>query len=291
MINERCLICSKKVEWVVLWTNLSLFLIKGIFTFLSHSRSLFADTIESLFNVVITVIVLFSLRIAEKECNDEFPYGYGKMEFLASGIVNLILLFGAIYFIFVALGEMAMQGQEKPPELIAIFAAVVSILGNWIAFGYGRCVGKKMGSASISANAWVNYADIATSAAVIVAVVGSNLGIAKLDHIVSVIIALIIIKMTGEGISKAIKGLLDSSLKFEESRIKNLIKNVQVVGQIRNVRTRQIGRKIHVDLDVAVPGGSRINEGLKIARRIKSILYKGMENIAEVSVQLTPTKG
>lgn len=291
MIEERCLICSKKVEWIVLGINLGLFLIKGIFTFISNSRSLFADTLESLANVVITIIVLFSLKIAEKECNDKFPYGHGKVEFLASGIVNLLLLLGAVYFIFVALREMGSMGPEKTPKLIAIFAAVVSILGNWVAFAYGRCVGKKVGSAAISANAWASCADIATSVAVIVAVVGTNLGVVKLDHIVSVIIALIIIKMTGEGIRKAIKGLMDSSSKSEEIRIRNLIKNVRGIKQIRSVRARQVGRKVWVDLEVAIPGNCPLQEGVKIIQCIKSVLHKKMENIAEVSVQLVPAKG
>ncbi|MDH5174579.1 MAG: cation diffusion facilitator family transporter [Elusimicrobiota bacterium] len=291
MIKERCLICSRRVEWVILGINLSLFLIKGIFTFISNSRSLFADTLESLANVVITVIVLFSLKIAEKECDGKFPYGYGKVEFLASGIVNLLLLCGAIYFIFVALGQLGLTGPEKPPRLIAIFAATVSILGNWGAFAYGRCVGEKVGSVSILANAWVSYADVATSAAVIIAVVGANLGIVKLDHIVSVIIALIIVKMTGEGIRKAIKGLMDSSSRFEESKITNLIKNVRGIKQIRNVKTRQVGRKIWVDLKIAISGNCPLKEGLKISQCIKSVLHKRMGNIAEVSIQLVPTKG
>jgi len=291
MIEERCLICSKKVEWIVLEINLGLFLIKGIFTFISNSRSLFADTLESLANVVITIIVLFSLKIAEKERNDKFPYGHGKVEFLASGIVNLLLLLGAVYFIFVALGEMGSIGPEKTPKLIAIFAAVVSILGNWVAFAYGRCVGKKVGSVAISANAWASCADIATSVAVIVAVVGTNLGVVKLDHIVSVIIALIIIKMTGEGIGKAIKGLMDSSSKSEEIRIRNLIKNIRGIKQIRSVRARQVGRKVWVDLEVAIPGSCPLQEGVKIIQRIKSVLHEKIENIAEVSVQLVPAKG
>jgi len=291
MIEERCLICSKKVEWIILGINLGLFLIKGIFTFISNSRSLFADTLESLANVVITVIVLFSLKIAEKGHDKKFPYGYGKVEFLASGIVNLLLLSGAIYFIFVALKEMVLIGPEKTPKLIAIFAAVVSILGNWVAFAYGRCVGKKVGSAAISANAWASCADIATSVAVIVAVLGTNLGVVKLDHIISVMIALIIIKMTGEGIGKAIKGLMDSSSKSEEIRIRNLIKNIRGIKQIRSVRARQVGRKVWVDLEVAIPGNCPLQEGVKIIQCIKSVLHKKMENIAEVSVQLVPAKG
>ncbi len=291
MIYEHCVLCSRRVEWVVLGINMSLLLIKLVFTFMSGSRALFADAIESLANLIITVIVLLSLRIADKEFNERFPYGYGKIEFLTSGIINLLLLFGAVYFMLISIKEMFLLGPEKSPGLIAIIAAVISIAGNWVAFRYGRCVGEKVGSEVILANAWINYADIFTSVAVVVAVVGSNLGVVKLDHVMSVLIALVIIRTTGKGIEKAIKGLLDSSLRFEENRVKNLIKNINGIKQIHNVRTRQTGRKIHVNLDVVIPKTCKIKEGLKIVESIKTVLRKEMKNIADVSVQLIPAGG
>ncbi|NIP54527.1 MAG: cation transporter, partial [Phycisphaerae bacterium] len=69
----------------------------------------------------------------------------------------------------------------------------------------------------------VSRADIGTSVAVIVAVVGSNLGLSMLDHIAAIVICILIIKVTLEGVKKAIKGLMDVSLRAEELHIRNLI--------------------------------------------------------------------
>ncbi len=286
MIAQRCVNCSKKVEWVVLGINFGLFLLKGWFALISHSKSLFTDSFESLVNFIITIVVLVSLKMASKRADEKFPYGYGKVEFLASGIVNMLLMIAAIVYIFVSFHEMVMVGPEKPPGLIAIVAAAVSIFVNYIAFGYGRCAGEKIGSSAILTNAQINLADIGTSVAVIVAVIGSNLGFSQLDHIAAIVICILIIKVTLDGVKKAVKGLMDASLHAEERHIRNLIDDIVDVGHIGDIRARLIGRNFLVDMDVFLPPDSVLGKGLETVGKIKNILHRKRKDISEVSVQL-----
>jgi cation diffusion facilitator family transporter len=224
--------------------------------------------------------------MASRNADDKFPYGYGKVEFLASAIVNMLLMITAIVFIFISFSEMVMVGPEKPPELIAIVAAVISIFINYIAYGYGRCVGEKLGSTAILANAQINLADIGTSVAVIVAVVGSNLGFSQLDHIAAIIICVLIIKVTLDGAKKAIKGLMDVSLRVEESHIRNLIEDIEGIGRVGDVRARLVGRRLLVNVDIFLPSNWLLSKGLKIIRKVKDTLCRKMKNISDVSVQL-----
>jgi cation diffusion facilitator family transporter len=285
MISQRCVNCSKKVEWVVLGINFGLFLLKGWFALISHSKSLLTDSFESLVNFIITIVVLVSLKMASKRADEKFPYGYGKVEFLASGIVNMLLMIAAIVYILVSFHEMVMVGPEKPPGLIAIVAAAVSIFVNYIAFGYGRCVGEKAGSSVILANAQINLADIGTSVAVIVAVIGSNLGFSQLDHIAAIVICILIIKVTLDGIKKAVKGLMDASLHSEERHIRNLIEDIVDVGHIGDIRVRLVGRNFLVDMDIFLPPDSVLGKGLETVGKIKNILHRKRKDISKVSVQ------
>ena len=291
MISHRCINCGKKVEWVVLGINFGLFLLKGWFALISHSKSLLADSFESLANLVITVVVLACLRIASNDADEKFPYGYGKVEFLASGIVNMLLMIVAIVYAFVSCSEMIMVGPERPPGLIAIVAAVISIVINYIAFGYGRCVGEKLGSSAILANAQINLTDLVTSAAVIVAVVGSRLGIPRLDHITAIVICVFIIKVTLDGVKKAIRGLMDASLHAEEVHIRDLIENIEGIERVGAVRARLAGRNLFVDVDIFLPSDWILSKGLGTVSKIKNVLCKKIENISDVSVQLLPLAG
>ena len=92
LCGHNCEGCAVKTTWIVLGINLSLFLLKAVFALDTHSRSLLADALESMADVAITILVLFSLRIAAKPKDDTHPYGYGKVEFLVSTIINFILL-------------------------------------------------------------------------------------------------------------------------------------------------------------------------------------------------------
>lgn len=291
MIAQRCINCGKKVEWIVLGINFGLFILKGSFALLSHSKSLLTDSFQSLANFIITIVVLTSLRMASKGADEKFPYGYGKVELLASGIVNMLLMIAAIVFIFVSFTEIIMVGPEKPPKLVAILAAGISIIANYIAFGYGRCAGEKLGSTGILANAEVSRADVATSAAVIVAVVGSNLGFSRLDHIAAIVICVLIIKVTLGGIKKAIKGLMDVSLRSEEQHIRNLVEDIEGVQCVGDVKARFAGRSLWVDVNIFVPADWVLSRGLETVRKIKNVLRRKMKGISDVSVQLLPFVG
>ncbi|MHC4544606.1 MAG: cation diffusion facilitator family transporter [Planctomycetota bacterium] len=291
MIAQRCVNCSKKAEWVVLGINFGLFLLKGWFALISHSKSLLTDSFESLANFIITIVVLVSLKMASRSADEKFPYGYGKVEFLASGIVNTLLMIAAMVFIFISFHEMVMVGPEKPPGLIAIVAAAVSIIANYIAFGYGRCVGEKLDSSAILANAQISLADIGTSVAVIVAVVGSNLGFSQLDHIAAIVICVLIIKVTLDGVKKAIKGLMDASLRTEELHIRNLIEDIEGIERVGDVRARLAGRNLLVDVDIFLPSNWVLSKGLGTVRMIKKVLCRKMRNISDVSVQLLSFAG
>jgi len=288
MIAKRCLNCGRKVEWAVLAINLGLFILKGSFALISGSKSLLTDSFQSLANFIITIVVLASLRMASRDPDEKFPYGYGKVEFLASGIVNILLMITAKVFIIVSFVEMIMVGPEKPPRLIAIVAAGISIIANYIAFGYGRCVGEKLASSAILANAQVNRADVGTSIAVIVAVVGSNLGFSQLDHIAAIVICILIIKVTFDGVKKAIKGLMDVSLRTEELHIRNLIEDIEGVQCVGNIKARLAGRSLLIDMDIFLPADWALRRGLETVRKIKNVLRRKMKDISDVSVQLLP---
>jgi len=65
MIPQRCIDCGKKVEWIILGINLSLFAVKLSFAIISHSKALLTDSFQSLANVIITIVVICSMRLAD----------------------------------------------------------------------------------------------------------------------------------------------------------------------------------------------------------------------------------
>ncbi|MDD5657685.1 MAG: cation diffusion facilitator family transporter [Elusimicrobia bacterium] len=284
--GRDCEGCAVRASWIALGVNAALFVLKAGFVYETRSRSLLADALETLANVAITGLVLFSLRVAAKGRDDTHHYGYGKMEFLASAVINFTLLLAAAGFMAAAVWELAVVGPEKPPSLVAAAVAAVSTAGSLIVYAYCACAARHSQSASVLANASVNWADAGTSAAVVLAVVMANLGLPSMDALVGVLIGVWIAKIALDGLEQSVKELLDFSPGAQSARIAELAAGVPGVAAVREVKTRLVGRKLWVDLEVAVAKERALGEGLGIAQSLRQALTRDRTDIADVSVRL-----
>ncbi|MDO8805461.1 MAG: cation diffusion facilitator family transporter [Elusimicrobiota bacterium] len=278
--------CGVRATWIVLWINVGMFLLKALFAMNTHSRSLSADALESLGDIAITGLVLYSLRIVAKDSDEKHPYGYGKVEFLIATVINFLLLTGALVFTGASIYEMFNVGPEKPPSLLAALVAAVSIGGNYIAYRYCKCAGEKIHSQAVLANGAVNWADAATSIAVVAAVIAANMGFSSFDYIVGILIGIWIASVALNGLQSSIRELLDFSPGEQADRIEQLAREVAGVLKVLDVKTRLVGRKLWVDMEVLVREDQTLGEGLKIAGKIKQAVFRDQSRIANISVRL-----
>src|ERR1700719_738569 len=63
---------------------------------LGNSHALVADAIESLADIVSSVVVWRGVVVASEPADEDHPYGHGKAEPIASAIVSTMLLFAAV---------------------------------------------------------------------------------------------------------------------------------------------------------------------------------------------------
>lgn len=288
--GRNCENCAVKATWIVLGINLGMFLLKAVFALNTHSRSLMADAIESLGDVAITGLVLFSLSVVARNKDAKHPYGYGKVEFLIATVINFLLLIGALVFTGASVWEMFNAGPEKPPSLLAALVAAVSIGGNYIAYRYCKCSGEKMHSQAVLANGAVNWADAVTSIAVVAAVVAANLGFSSLDYLVGILIGLWIAMVALNGLESSVKELLDFSPGEQSDRIAEVARGVAGVESVRDVKTRLVGRMLWVDMEVLIAEKCTMGEGLWIVQNIKRSVLRDQRRIAEISVRLAAAK-
>lgn len=284
-ITKNCISCGKRVSVFILMINIFLVLFKAYFAIVSYSDALFADAFESLNNVIITIIVLISLWITEKGENEKFPYGYGRVEFIASSLANFLLVIASLGFLYVSV-QMTIVGREIVPKPIAIFAAAVAFFLNQIAFHYGKCPGEKLKSPAILANTRANKLDAYTTLVVMIAVIASNLGIPRVDHLAAILIGLIIAYEALEGMILSVRELMGIPYRDEEQKIKYLVSEIKGVRCVNSIKSRSVGRKIWIDIEIALERERTIKEGLIIIRNVKDCLAEKLNNINEVSVQL-----
>ncbi|MEZ6069303.1 MAG: cation diffusion facilitator family transporter [Pirellulales bacterium] len=103
-----------RAAFVGLVANFALGAVKLVGGIISGSFALIADSVNSLGDVVTTLVVLFALRVAQRPPDREHPYGHSRAEGIAASNVALLIILSAL-----AVGWEAIQrfnlSHELPP--------------------------------------------------------------------------------------------------------------------------------------------------------------------------------
>ena len=288
MDDKRCERCAERVPRVGVSTSLILMLLKFIVGVTSGSHALIADGLHSASNIVTGFATTLSRRISRKQVSDRFPYGFGKMEFLAAGGISLLITLGAVALIAVSFKRM-ISVPSPPPHFSALLVAVISIGANELLFRYMRCAGTRLKSPTIMAYAWANRADCFSSIVVVVGIVGAKLGYHHLDPIAALVVVAIIIKVSIKIIIDSVKALMDFSVNDAYGEdIRTIVEGMEDVRALSGLKTRQIGQKVWVEMDILIDPGCSIREGHMIAQKVQASLLDKLIDLEKVMVHFQP---
>ena len=287
---ERCQKCGERTALAGIWTNVVLVVLKITVGVTSGSSACIADGLHSASNIITAFAIIISHKIGSKTRNSRFHYGYGKIEFVAAGAISLLITAGAVVLIFVSIDHLVREPKASP-HFSAVLVAIISLGANEMLFRFMRCAGTQLKSQTIIANAWANRADCFSSLAVIIGVVGSRLGFHHLDPIAALFVVAVIIKVSVKILVGSVKALMDSSVNdVYGEQIRDIVGDVTDVRGIEELRTRHIGNKIWIDVDIYIDPHSTIGEGNSIAESVKAVLMRKIADLDRIMVNLKPAK-
>lgn len=286
---------GKKVTLVGTAVNVILSVIKLIIGFFSGSLALIADGFHSLSDLASDLVVFVGLSFAEKPIDSDHHFGHGKFETFAAFLVGVML---AIAGIVIGKNSVVMfisvyRGEElSPPGLLALFAAISSIIFKELLFRYTIKAGKKINSPSIIANAWHHRSDAFSS-------IGASLGIAGaiflggkwivLDPLAGVIVAIILVKEALVIIKTNLSQLMDASLSSQSmDDIHKILREVPECHDPHNIRTRLVGKRVVISLHIRVIDSFSIKKGHDIAHDAERRLKKHFGNDSIITVHIEP---
>ncbi len=243
------------VNSVLLVVNLGLFIFKLIFADLSGSLALQADAFDNLTDIIMVFAALVGITYAKRKPNEKFPYGYYKIENIISLIISLVIFYTAYNVIIISFSEIYAHFIGIPKQIITspiIFIFLtISLIISFSTTLYLRVIGKQTNSPIIQSQASEKFYDNLISSSVIIGFVGALFGVNFLDSIISLIIALLIIKGGYDIFLTSTKILLDAIIDFDQRNELNLmIKNFPNVKEIENLEIRSYGRYIFLEVVV-----------------------------------------
>ncbi len=282
--DQKCIRCAAKLSWIGLWDSVLLALFKGIIGILTGSRALTASALYSLHDVISGAAVIIGLKIATRPADEEHPYGYGNAEYIVC-VFTSILILGATVFLLGDCIRIIFMGEHAPPHWAALGAAILSVFANEVIYRYNICAYKHMNSPALLAHAKHHRADVISSLAVVVAVVGGALGWHFLDVLVAVFEAGHLIFLSVEIFYQGGSGLIDRAIEESGvSLIRQALHDVPDVKKVRDIKTRQIGRRVWVDLYISLPLNKTIAEVNTISGQIRQSIANRVEHLGNINI-------
>lgn len=253
-----------------------------------HSHALIADGLHSFSDLFTDFMVIFASKFGSQEADETHPYGHKRIETAATLLLALILVLAGSGIIWDALDEIFKQ-HHKHPGIITVPIAIFSILANEALYHYTFYVGKRIKSQLIIANAWHHRSDAASSVVVLIGLLGSLAGFAYLDALAAILVGLMIIKMGLNYGWNSVKELVDTAVDPETlNQIETIIRSVEGVKKVHQLRSRTMGNDIIVDVHVLVSPFISVSEGHYIAQHVHQALIKQVAALKDVTIHVDP---
>jgi cation diffusion facilitator family transporter len=277
--------------------NVVLLVFKFTAGVLGGSAAMIADAVHSLSDFITDAIMLVFVKLGNKPSDDSHDYGHGKYETLATAIIGIALLGVGIMICYSGVTKIwwAIQGKQlHSPGMIALVAAIVSVVLKEWAFEFTNRVGKKVNSQAVIANAWHHRSDAYSSIGTVFGIGGAILlgnEWAVLDPLAAMIVSFFIVKAAYGLIKQAFEELLEASLPAcVESEIVKIAEEDTYVSQIHNLRTRRIGNCIAIEMHLRMPGDTSLYEAHQHASNIEKRLRNRFGSGTHISLHLEPLK-
>jgi cation diffusion facilitator family transporter len=294
-MTEDRFVKAEFAAWVGIIGNIVLALMKGLVGYFSNSKALIADAAHSASDVAGSAAVLIGLKAAKLPPDKDHPYGHGKAESIAAIIVSVLLLIVGVEIAQTSIKSIY-AGVSEPPLWYALIAIAVSIVAKEAMFQYKFKLGKKLSSQALIANAWEHRSDVYSSIAALVGVGGALLGtlwgipwMYLLDPLAGIFVALLVIRMGYKLIMESIHNTLDHVLHHEDAE--ELLKAVQKVPGVittDDLRAREHGHYVIVDVKISVNPKITVLEGHDIAKTVKLQLMKRFDHVSDVFIHVNP---
>ncbi len=273
--------------------NAGLAVVKLAAGVVGNSYALIADAVESITDLVGSAIVWGGLRISGRQADHRFPFGYGRVEALATVVVGLMLLAAAIGIAVEAVREIRTPHHAPAPFTLIVLVAVVAVKAAWSR--HVMRVAREAGSGLVEADAWHHQSDAITSAAaflgISIALIGGD-GWESADDFAA-LAASGLIFWNGLGIVRpAVAELMDRAPSDELlAEIDRSARTVSEVLATEKIRVRKIGPILAIELHAQSDPNLSLHEAHIVSGKVKTAIRRDLPAVRDVLVHMEPFEG
>lgn len=279
------------VSYVSILVNLVLSVGKFVAGIMGHSSAMISDAIHSASDVFSTIIVIFGVLLASRSSDADHPYGHEKQEYVATLFLAFVLMFTGLGIGYEGLQSILHKTylDRGSPALIAMAAAIVSIVTKEAMFWYTIRAARKINSGALSADAWHHRSDALSSIGSFIGILGARMGYGIMDPLASVVICLMIIHASIGIFRDASDKLVDHAANGRTiEEMKSFVMKQCGVTGIDSLRTRMFGAKMYVDIDIVADGNLTLFQAHRIADEVHDTIERHFPEVKHCMVHVSP---
>lgn len=265
--------------WVSIAGNSILFILKLILCLYINSIALIADAFHTLSDVGTSGVVIFGFKISKKQPDKKHPFGHGRVEYVSTLIIAILLVITGLGFIQQSIGRIIKSATIVNQEfavIIGIIVIISSVVKELMA-QFSFSIGEKIKSDILIADAWHHRSDVFASIGVGISIIASTYGFPRLDPIFGIIVSMIIIYV-GVNLVRMASHLLIGLAPDREivAGIKNIASSIVGIKGIHDVSIHDYGTSKVISLHAEVENDLSLDEAHAIADNIEDRINREM---------------
>jgi cation diffusion facilitator family transporter len=279
-----------KTVYFSIFGNIILATIKGLAGFFGNSYALIADAIESTTDIFSSLLVLLGLKYASKPADKNHPYGHGRIEPLITFLVVGFLITSATIIAYKGIQNIGTPHELPESWTLVVLASIII----WKEASYRLVVNKSIetGSSSLKADAWHHRSDAITSVAAFIGIsiaLFFGQGYENADDWAALFASGFILYNSFLIFKPALSEIMDEHLYddlLEEIRKVSLTSDGIIATE--KCFIRKTGMDYHVDLHAIVDGKITVEEGHRLAHKLKDKLRQDIPQLGSILIHVEP---
>jgi len=281
---------KKSTAAVAIIGGVLIFVVKLYAWWISGSVALLSDALESVVNILASVMMFASVLISAKPPDDVHMYGHQKIENISCLIEGFLVVAAGLLIAWAAYGRLS-----NPVELvelnIAVFISLVATSLNGVLSWLLMRTAGKTGSLALEGDAKHLLSDVISSVGVVIGLfIGEQVGIPLIDPVMALIVAVLVLKVGVELVLKSGGGLMDDSCVDTEKDIRRIMdRHQQSYVDYHNLKTRKSGDRVFAELHLSLDGGLSVQEAHDFTDHLEDDVRHDLPNVS-MTIHIEPEK-
>lgn len=281
---------SQRLAQLGLVINAGLAVIKLVAGLVGNSYALVADAIESSTDTIGSVVVLSGLRIASRDPDEFYPFGYGRAEPLAAATVAAIMLGAAAGIAIEAVREIRTPHHAPAWWTLLVLALVVVVKEQLAKRVMAASVAT--GSVIVAADGWHHRADAITSGAAFLGISAALIGgpgWEPADDWAALVAAGVICVNGALLLRTALRDLMDRAPEPAVlAAVAAAAESTPGVLAIEKLKVRKTGTAFYVDIHVQADPALSLHDAHILSGMVKTAIRRRVPAAMGVLIHMEP---